>query len=266
MEHDNKITDPFFRPKYVVAGSIFVFLIVFSMNKLMDMYISFAEFKASSPERSITISAEGKVEAVPDIATTNFSVVSEGKDAKTVQKNNSDKINAVLAFLKSEGVAEKDVKTTNYDLYPEYDYRNYPTPSGSGLPNPIIGYRLTQTLTVKIRDLNKVGEILEGVVSRGINQTGGVSFDIDDPDNLKDQARTEAFAKAREKAAALVGQSGAHIGRIVNIIESDFSVPPIPYYGLDGLGGGAEVKTSAPQIQPGTQEVRGSVTVVFELL
>ena len=247
--------------KKVLAGAIFIFLVVLSGSKLLETFIDYSKFKSQVPERTIAISAEGKVEAVPDVATLNFSVVSQGRDAKMIEDSNTDKMNNVIAFLKEQGVSERDVKTTNYNLSPQYDYNK---PSGQiGVPYPIVGYVLTQTLTVKVRQLDKVGVILEGAISRGVNESGGVSFDIDDPDDLKAQARTEAFAKAREKAEALVAQSGARIGKIVSISESD-SYMPYPY--AYGMGGALERDVAVPKIEPGTQDIRITVNVVFELL
>ena len=248
--------------KKVLAGALFIFLMVLSGSKLLETFIDYTNFKSQVPERTIAISAEGKVDAVPDVATLNFSVVSQGKDARTIEDSNTKKMNAVVAFLKEQGISDRDIKTTNYNLNPQYDYNK--SFSQIGVPYPIVGYVLTQTLTVKVHELDKIGTILEGAISQGVNESGGVSFDIEDPDELKAQARAEAFAKAREKAEALVAQSGARIGKIVSISEND-SYVPYPY--AYGMGGGAlERDAVPPQIQPGTQDVRITVNVVFELL
>lgn len=247
--------------KKVLAGALFIFLMVLSGSKLLETFINYTEFKSQVPERTIAISAEGKVEAVPDIATLNFSVVSQGKDARTIEDSNTKKMNDVIAFLKEQGVSERDIKTTNYNLSPQYDYSR--SSDQIGVPYPIVGYVLTQTLTVKVRQLDKVGAVLEGAVSRGVNESGGVSFDIEDLDELKAQARAEAFSKAREKAEVLVAQSGTRIGKIVSISESD-SYMPYPY--AYGMGGALERDVAVPKIEPGTQDIRITVNVVFELL
>ncbi len=257
MDQNSK-TPEFFHLKYVLAAITFATLVVFSVGKLIDIYIELAKYRALAPERTITISAEGSVEATPDLATAMFSVVSQGKSPEAVQEANIRKMNEVISFLTSQGIAEKDI-ASDYNLYPQYDY-NQKSADGA---YTIIGYQLTQTVTVKMRALDKVGAVLQGVVSRGVNQVGSITFSIDDPDQLKSEARAEALQKARVKAAELVTQGGVSLGKIVTITEGDSYVPP--FYGIGG-GEAAGRGGAAPDIQPGTQEVRVTVTVIFELL
>lgn len=214
-------------------------------------------------ERIIVVSGEGKITATPDIARISFSMVTEGKNPETIQAENTRKMNAAIAFLKEQGIAEKDIKTSNYSLYPKYDYSRPPIilyPDGSR--QEIIGYTLTQSVAVKVRDLGKVGKIFSGLTAQGINQIDSLSFDIDDQENVISEARDQAFQKAREKAEAMARSNGVRLGRVVTFAESQSGWPG-PIYLEAGKGGDAI--TPAPQIEPGSQEVTVNVSVTYEI-
>jgi len=230
-----------------------ILVIIFGVKGLV--YKSFYK-----TDRTITVSAEGKVAVSPDIASVSFSVVSQGKDPELVQGENTEKMNTTIDFIKSQGIETKDIKTVNYNLAPQYDYgtKNFPV-----LRPEIVGYTLTQTVLVKIRDLSKVAPILGGLPGQGINQIESVSFDIDDPDRYLNEARREAFLKARAKAEVMAEQNGVRIRRVVTFSENQGG--PIPYFERSlGVGGAPDV-LPAPQIEPGTQEVTVQVSVTYEI-
>ncbi|MBI3304809.1 SIMPL domain-containing protein [Candidatus Parcubacteria bacterium] len=216
--------------------------------------------------RTMSVEAQGKATARPDTARLTFSVITEGKTVAEVVSENTDKMNAAVAFLKSFGVADKDITTTNYNLYPKYSssavnpFEQIPRT----LPAPeIVGYSLTQEVAVKVRDIGRLGDLIEGATSRGANQTGGISFFVDDPEPFKATARAEAFQKLRDKAAAMASQAGVRLGRIINV--SEYASIPQPYserYFAEGRGGGGAPAT----IEPGSQEVVASITVTYEIL
>lgn len=210
--------------------------------------------------RTLTVSGEGKTFVSPDVAYTSFAVVSRGKNPEELADNNNQKVAAAIAFVKGEGIEAKDIQTTGYNLSPDYKYdpqteRNF-----------ITGYTLTQTVSVKIRDLAKVAKIIGGLTPLGVNQIGGVSFSIDDPEQYLAQARAEAFKRARAKAEDMARQNGVKLGKIINFGEYG-GPPPIPYYrdftASKFLGAGGEV--AAPLIEPGTQEIRVTASVTYEL-
>ncbi|MEK9180112.1 MAG: SIMPL domain-containing protein [Patescibacteria group bacterium] len=208
--------------------------------------------------RTLTVSADGKVLAIPDIAESSFSVIVQGQNPQALANNSNEKMSAVIEFLKSSGVDPKDIKTTSYNLSPDYRYdenirRNF-----------IVGYTLSQTVTVKVREMGKIADIVAGLTPLGVNQIGGINFTIDDQEAYLSGAREEAFDKAREKAKSIARASGVRLGRVVNVSESG-GYPPIPYYakGLEaGFGGDA---VAAPTIEPGSQEVQVSVSITYEL-
>ena len=213
---------------------------------------------AVAPSRTITVSGEGKISVAPDLATAGFSVVTQGTDPAAIQKENSEKINKTVAFLKSKGIEAKDITTTNYNLYPRYKYNQEDGQSG------IIGYELNQTVTVKLRDLEKVGEIVGGLTSAGVNQISQLSFSIEDPEASKNRARLDAFNQARSKAEAMAAANGVRIARVINFSESGGPYP-IPYYERSYLAGKGGDGAVAPDIQPGEQELNVQVTVTYEI-
>ncbi|RJP45943.1 DUF541 domain-containing protein [Candidatus Parcubacteria bacterium] len=213
------------------------------------------------PTRVLSVSAEGRTFVTPDLAQVSFSVVSKGLNPEQLADNNNQKVNAAIEFLKSEGIEAKDIKTTGYDLQPDYRYD----------PNIerrfITGYTLTQTVGVKIRDLLNVAKVIGGLTPLGVNQIGGVTFTIDDPESALADARKDAFARAKAKAEAMAREGGVRLGRVLNVGEFS-GPPPIPYYGAEkfGLGGDRAIPAvAAPTIEPGTQEVTVQVSISYAL-
>src|SRR3989344_1657362 len=212
------------------------------------------------PARVITVSAEGKSVVAPDLATLSFSVVSQGKDPVKLQEDNNTKINNALDFVKAQGIEAKDIKTSNYDLSPNYRWDEKTRAS------LIDGYTLNQSIVIKVRDLSKVGILLGGLPSKGINQIGGVNFSIDDPDKFLNEAREEAFMKARSKAEAMAKYNGVRLKKVVNFNEYGGGYPgPIYYAKEDSVGMGGDSLPPAPRIEPGSQEVTVNVSVVYEI-
>ena len=215
--------------------------------------------------RTITVSGDGKVTVTPDIAMISFSVVTQGKEPETIQEENTEKMNEVISFIKEQGIEAKDIKTANYNLSPQYDYGRrpdiYPPP-----PPKIVGYTLTQTVLLKVRDFEKVPAILGVLPDLGINQIEQLSFEVEDPDRYLNEARKEAFEKARDKAKAMAAFSGTRIRRVVTFSESFGG--PIPYrlYAAEALGKGGDLGGEVPPvIEPGSQDVTVNVSVTYEI-
>jgi len=205
-------------------------------------------------KNTISVTGEGIMYTKPDIAMVSLSVVSEGKRVVDVQNENSGKTNKVIKFLKESGIEEKDIKTTGYNLYPTYDYETR-TPQ-------IVGYSITQTVEVKVRDLGKVGDILEGAVTNGANQISSLYFKVDKDEEFKEQARKLAIEDAKDKAEKLASQLGVNLIKISGYSEG--GVSPI-YRDLKfaegmGIGGGG-----TPQIQIGESEIIIDVTLTYEI-
>lgn len=210
--------------------------------------------------RTITVQGEGELTVRPDIAIVNLSVLEQGASVADVTLAGNEKMAEVVAFLKGLGIDEEDITTTNYWLNPDYRY-----PERGGEPQ-IVGYTLNQNVRVKVRDLTEVEDVIDGAVQAGVNQTGQLSFEIDDDSEARANAREEAFADAREKAEAMVQAAGVRLGRVVTFSESGGFYDPIPYYARTGLGGDMAVaESAAPAIEPGSQDVTVSVSVTYEI-
>lgn len=210
------------------------------------------------PAHTIMVSAEGKTTATPDLAEVSFSVVTQGKSPADLSNTNNDKMTAVMKFVKSQGIADQDAKTTAYDLQPNYQYDR------TSQRNYIIGYTLTQTIEVKIHDITKVADVLAGLAPLGVNQIGGVNFTFNDPDSITAIARADALAKAKAKAAEMAAESGMSLGAIVNLSESNY-FPMAKAYGMGGYAAASSISPSLPPISAGTQDITDTVNVTYEL-
>lgn len=205
---------------------------------------------------TVSFSGEGKVTAKPDIAIIDLSIVTEAPTSKAAQDQNSAKSRALTDFLKGRDIDDKDIKTTGYNIYPQYNYPPYGRPT-------ITGYQVNQTIQIRVRDLAEADTVLDGVVSSGVNQINNFQLAIDDPEKLRDQAREEAIKDAKEKADKLEDQLGIRLGRIVNFSEGGSGSPPIIYAkefdGRGGVGGGG------PSVPTGESEIIITVTITYQI-
>jgi len=204
----------------------------------------------------LIVTEEGKVAAVPDIAKISIGIEETGSALASAQKLINQKSKTLTDALKTLGVGEKDIKTTNYSVYPEYDYRS----PGS----TITGYRISITYEVKIKDIEKVNEILTKVTEAGANTVSNISFEVNEEtkNKLLGEAREEAVGKAREKAQSLAKAAGVRLGRIINISEFQ-GITPRPIALEKGIGGAPE--EPQVQIEPGETELSVMVTVSWEI-
>lgn len=216
--------------------------------------------------RSFSVSGEGKVVAKPDIATFTFGVVNEGgTDIAALNKENTERGNKIIAFLKGEGVKDEDVKTEQYNISPRYQSSFCRV--GVCPPPTIVGYTVTQSVAVKVRDFSKIGMILSGAVERGANNVSQLNFTIDDPVAVENEARAKAIAQARAKAELVADAGDFSVGRLLGIDEGGFQ----PYYAekavrtvaFDSVSMGAPLP--APSIEPGSQDVVVNVTLRYEI-
>lgn len=244
---------------WIALNSLLVVASILGLMWIKSLWIS---SNATIPSRTISVNAEGKTVVAPDIARFSFSVVSEGNDPEKLSQDNTQKMNAAIDYVKSQGVEAKDIKTAGYNLSPKY---NYDRKTGRSF---IDGYTISQTVFVKVRDFAKVGKLLGALPGYGINDISGLSFEIEDPDKFLNEARAQAFEKARLKAETMASQNGVRISRVINFYESSGGYPrPYPMYEAYGKGGdmGGPVALPAPAIEPGSQEVVVNVSVTYEI-
>jgi len=181
---------------------------------------------------SISITGEGEVLAVPDIGQFTFSVEAEAPDAAGAQALSGTKINDIVAFLRESGVADTDIKTLNYNLYPNYRWEERVClpgafcGSGEQIPD---GFGVSQSVQVKVRDTDAASTILTGVGEREATNISGLNFVVDDTDALLADARTAAIVDAKAQAALLADNLGVKLGPIVGFYEEDSRFAPEAY-------------------------------------
>ncbi|MDI6857288.1 MAG: SIMPL domain-containing protein [Dehalococcoidia bacterium] len=203
----------------------------------------------------IAVTGEGKASGPPDVVVLTLGVSVLAPTVKEARDQATDAMSKVVDSLKSNGVEDKDIQTSQFSIYPEYDYREG--------EDTLRGYRLTNVATAKLRDIDRTGEALDEAVAAGGDLTNvqGISFTIDDPDELRDQAREEAVADAKAKAERLAELSGVGLGKVISISESFGAPPPIPL-ARDAI---AESGEGATPIEPGELDVVLTVEVVYAI-
>lgn len=205
----------------------------------------------------LTVAGEGKVTVVPDTGIVDLGVNLTRNSVKSAQTDVNAIINKVSADVKTLGVNAKDIQTSNYSIYPEYDYQ-----SGTGR---ITGYRVTASITVRVRDLEKINSVVDLATAAGVNTVSDIRLTVDEDreKELLQEARKKAISEAKSKAEGLARAAGITLGRIINVQEAGTPQPPILYKAaLDsrGMGGGG----AETAIEPGSTDIVSSVTLYYE--
>lgn len=216
----------------------------------------------STPQRNtITVTGEGKVVAIPDVAVISFGTSIERPTVVLAQQDNTKIMNAVTAKTKDLGVDSKDIQTTNYSIYPVY-----PPPDNTNTRPAIRGYNVSQNVTVKIRKLATIGAIISAVGTLGVNQVSGISFVVDDIESYRAKARVQALQNARAKADTLAKVVGITLRRVVSFSEGgSATLGPTPYYNM-GLGYGKVAAESAiPNLEQGSNDIIVTADVTYEI-
>jgi len=216
---------------------------------------------------TVTVQGSGQATLAPDVARVSFSVQNTATTVADAQTATTKQANAALDFVKTQGVADKDVKTLSYNISPQYSYPN-PCPRGAMCPDysgtpKIIGYQVSETVQVTMRDLTKVGEMLGGLGKLEVQNVNGPDFALDDSTAGYDAARADAISKAQVQARLLAKQLGVRLGKIVNFSESSGGYAyPMAY----GLGGGVSAsKESAPNVPVGENTYNANVSITYEI-
>lgn len=238
------------------TSGLFVFLILLSVSLIVWLGIDINN-RLGESENVITVSATSEVYAKPDLALTTFSVVTEAKTVGGAMQENTANMNAVIAFVKTQGVEDKDLKTANFNISPHYEWYD------EGRRRVLAGYEVSQSLQVKMRDLTKVGDIIQGATTAGANDVGNLQFTIDNEDALKEEARDKAIEEAKIKAKTLAKELDIRLVKIISFSESGNF--PVPYYtasSKETLGMGGAV---APDIQTGENKISVSVSLTYQI-
>jgi uncharacterized protein YggE len=248
-------------------GMLALVLLIQSVKALKEFRYVGSGVTASN---TITVTGMAEVFAVPDRATFTVTVREDAEDVADAQEEATKKMNGIIDYLKGEGVEEKDIKTINYSVNPKYEYSqaactNFSCPPSNQI---LVGFEVWQMVEVKVQDPKKAGELLSGVGSKGASEVSGLSFTIEDEDELKSDAREEAIAEAREKADQLAAQLGVKVVRVVGFYEDSYGYQP--YYAKGGVAMDMAMSARAeaapaPQLPTGENKITSNVNVTYEI-
>jgi len=239
----------------LLAAVMVLFCLIFVMMAFSGAKSYYYIGKSTETPRTITIGGQGKVTVIPDVAVVTMGYSVEKKTVAEAQKDNTGKMNALIAKVKELGIEAKDIKTTSYNVYPQYNYDDG--------KQTLRGYQVDQYVEVKIRNNDKISQILDLVGTLGLNQVGNLNFQVDDPEQYQQEARIEALKNAKLKAKDLADIMGVSLGKIISFSEDGSYNPPTPMYARDALGiGGAAESVS---VESGSQEMIVNASVTYEL-
>ncbi len=237
-------------------------------RKILPFALAAMALSLASPSRSaeeptprIIVSGEGEAAAAPDMALISLTVLREAPTARAALDDNSKAMAEVLAAMKAAGIADKDLQTAGFSIQPRYVY---PDQNQQEPQQPkIVGYSVVNTLSLRIRDLAKLGEIIDQAVTLGVNQGGDITFVKDDIAAQLEEARKKAMENAIAKAKTLTAAAGVTTGRILEISEQSFQPQPIPMLRAEmAMAKGA---ADAVPVAAGENAYRVNVNVTFEI-
>jgi hypothetical protein len=250
----------------IVLAALALYLVAASLGELKSYrYIG----SGVTATNTITVSGEGEVLAVPDTATFSVTIQETAEDVESAQEVATQKANDIIAYLREAGVEEKNIQTADYSIYPEYEWVRATCVDGycpEGRQN-LVGYQVSQSISVKVSDTEMAGDLLSGVGSRGASSVSGLSFTIDDEDALQAAARDKAILDARAKAEELADSLDVRIVRVVGFSESG-SYPPVPYAARGSIAMDAQessIKLAAPELPTGQNKIISNVSVTWEI-
>lgn len=247
--------------------SVAAFLSLFLLAKALHEFRQFGnEGRTVYPSNTISVTGEGKANATPNIASFSFSVIEEGATVPEAQKLATDKGNKAISFLKSNGIEDKDIKTTGYSINPNYEFERFPCNTISCPPEKktLKGYEVSQSVNVKVRKTEDAGKILSGIGSLSVQNVSGLQFTLDDEDALKTEARIAAIGNAQTKVDELSKALHVKVVRVVSFTEGS---QPIPYYAKAQMANDerSTMSAPAPAIPSGENTITSSVTITYEI-
>jgi hypothetical protein len=206
--------------------------------------------------RRLVVNGTGEASARPDLAVISAGVVVQAETASAALADNTRAMNAVLEQLRGSGLPAEDVQTSQFSVTPLFDNRR-PDPQ-TPAPPKIVGYQVSNQVTARVRGLDQLGAVLDGLVSAGANSINGPWFEIAEPEQLQDQARDAAVADAIAKAERYAAAAKVELGEVISIEEGGSYAPPRPMMR-------AEAMAADVPIAPGQTEVSASVTMTFAI-
>lgn len=253
--------------------AVLVLLIIFSVYFAVKVMLEWRSYNSMSVS-TISLSGYGEVQAVPDIANIYFTITKESKVVKDAQDMVAVVEKSAIDMLKENGVDEKDFKATNASFYPKYEYQTdagvrlacnqWGCPPSSG-KQVIVGYTASESITVKVRDTDNVGKIMQGLGTIGVTDLSGPNFAIDDEDALKMEARRLAIKDAKEKAKTLAKDLGVRLGRIANFQEDGGYYPVMYKTEVANMALDASAQVAPASLPAGENTISSTVTIMYEI-
>jgi len=256
------------REKVRLLSVVIMTLLVLSLFLVVNIFSSVKQYQhigwVEAQPAQLTFSGRGEVVIVPDVAEFTFTVQLEDDQVDQLQSRVAERVNEIVDYLKSEGVAETDIRTVNYSVFPRYEFRpssDIRTPS----ERVQIGFEAIEETRVIVKDMDRAGELVGGVGRLGATGVSGVSFSVEDIDAIRQQARREAIADAKGKAEELAGDLGVRLVRIVGF--GDYGTP---FYHNVGFRGAVEMAPDSadiaqPDFSVGEENVVVQVDITYEV-
>ena len=213
---------------------------------------------------TITVSGTGKASTPPSIAQVSFTVEERAASEQEAQTAATKKTNAALAALKQMGIDDKDIKTTGYQIYPQYETPDCKPGAPCAQSTKISSYQVSQSVGVKVRDTNKAGEVLKALGTAGVQNVSGPNFTVDEPTAVQAEARGKAIEDARQKAQLLANQLGVRLGTVVSFSENGGGGMPI-FNQMMSKGASADSVAPAPSLPQGENETTSQVSITYEI-
>ncbi|KRG69060.1 SIMPL domain-containing protein [Pseudoxanthomonas dokdonensis] len=211
-------------------------------------------YAVSADGTLLNVSAQAEASRVPDVATLSAGVVTQAADGNAAMRQNAEQMSQVTAAIKKAGIPDRDVQTSGVNLNPQYRYADNEAPK-------ITGYQASNTVNLKVRDVTRLGEVLDALAAVGANQINGPSFEIDKPEPVYDEARLAALEKAQARAQTYARALGLRVRRIVSISEGGGGgFQPRPMMMAKAMD-----RAESTPVAPGETTLSVNLDVVFEL-
>jgi uncharacterized protein YggE len=236
------------------AVALGAFIVAIAALSVRGGPVSGAPTASDPPVHSITVTASGKITVIPDVARVYLGVTTTRPTVKAVRAAGAQSMTDIIAAVKALGVADADIQTTNLSLSAQY---------GSGSTPKVVGYQISEQVEITVRDLDKAGDVVDAATAKGATDVNGISFELADPVKAQDDARAAAVKAARTSAQAMAGAGSVNLGTVISI--TDATQPSPIFYGYGAVKGAAPLPDVATPVQPGTQDLTATVTVVFEI-
>jgi len=262
MEQENNAT--FYYKKLLKLGAVaFALLSLFLFSKTISEIKGWGFIgKNIAPQTTITVSGKGEVVVKPDIATFSFGIQEESLVVGEAQEKVANSENEILAFLEKNGVAKDDVKVSDYNIYPRYDYTRA-TAYGGG-KQVLAAYVVSESVEVKVRKIGDAGKLIGSLGELGATNLSGLTFSVDKQDDVVKQAREKAIADAKANAQKLAKELGVSLARIVSFSDNGDGYP-IPIYYAKAEMSVASSDRATPEFPSGTNKITSNVSITYEI-